>query len=206
MGLLSISYVCFQKPVLSYTFTFFLICSVFGTISLPLLICHFFFFLFFFFKSLQPRFHKSYRQSKTFLNVQTVSSGAVFCSNVVLITTPSSSMHFFSFFDMLPSTSTTTGMTLMLLMFHILLISVFSSWYLNFCFSFSLTLMSPGIVISIMAQLLSFNYGFLALISLSHWIITSHKIFTSSFSTTPSGACSYHFSLLIRLFFPHNFQ
>ena len=119
MGLLSISYVCFQKPVLSYTFTFFLICSVFGTISLPLPICHFFFF-FFFFKSPQPRFHKSYRQSKTFLNVRAVSSSAVFCSNVVLITTPSLSMHFFSFFDMLPSAPTTTGVTLMLLMFHIL--------------------------------------------------------------------------------------
>ena len=41
MGLLPISYV-FKKPVLSYTFTFFLTCSVFGTISLPLPICHFF--------------------------------------------------------------------------------------------------------------------------------------------------------------------
>ena len=164
-----------------------------------------FFFVFFFIKSAQTCFHKSYPQSKTFLNIRIVPSSAVFCNNVVPLTT-SSSMHFFSFFDVLPSAPTTTGMTLMLLMFHILLISVFSSWYLNFCFSFSLTLMSPGIVISIMAQLLSFNYGFLALISLSHWIITSHKIFTSSFSTTPSGACSYHFSLLFRLYFPHNFQ
>ena len=95
-----------------------------------------FFSFFFFFKSPQPRFHKSYRQSKTFLNVRAVSSSAVFCSNVVLITTPSFSMHFFSFFDMLPSAPTTTGVTLMLLMFHILLISVFSSWYLNFLFLF----------------------------------------------------------------------
>ena len=109
---------------------------------------------------------------------------------------------FFSFFDVLPSALTTTGMTLMLLMFHILLISLFSSWYLSFfSFSFSLTLMSPGIVISIMAQLLSFSFtrtisDFLVLIFLSHWIITSYKIFTSSFSTTPSRACSYHFLLL----------
>ena len=71
--------------------------------------------------------------------------------------------------------------------------------------------MSPGIAISIMAQLLSFLFtttisGFLALISLSHWIITSHKTFTSSFSTTPSGACSYHFSLLFELYLRHNFQ
>ena len=121
-------------------------------------------------------------------------------------------MHFFSFFDVLPSAPTTTEMTLMLLIFHIFLISLFGSWYLSFfSFSFSLTLMSPCIVISIMAQLLSFSFtrtisDFLALISLSHWIITSYKIFTSSFSTTPSRACSYHFSLLFRLYFPHNFQ
>ena len=36
---------CFQKPALSYTFTFFLTCSVFGTIS-PLPICYFLFFFF----------------------------------------------------------------------------------------------------------------------------------------------------------------
>ena len=52
-------------------------------------------------------------------------------SNAVLITTSSSSMHFFSFFDVLPSAPTTTGMTLILLMFHILLISRFISWYLS---------------------------------------------------------------------------
>ena len=90
-------------------------------------------------------------------------------------------MHFFSFFNILPSAPTTTGMTLMLIMFYILLISLFSSWYLSiFSFSFSLTLMSPGIAISIMAQLLSFLFtktlsGFLALIFVSHWIISSHK-------------------------------
>ena len=108
--------------------------------------------------------------------------------NTVLITTPSFSMQFFSFFDLLPSAPTITGM-----------ISLFNFWYLSIVyFSFSLTLMSPVIGISIMAQLLSFLFttticGFRALISLSHWIITSHKIFTSAFSTTPSGACSYHF-------------
>ena len=118
-----------QKPVLSYTFTLFLACSVFGTISFPLLICPFAFFSFI--KSPQPFFHKSYPQSKTFLNIRVVPSKAVFCSNAVLITTPSSSMNFFSFLDVLPSASTTTGMTLILLMFHILLISLFSSWYLS---------------------------------------------------------------------------
>ena len=117
---------CFQKPVLSYTFTFFLACSVFEVISLHLPICPFATF-FFFIKSSQPRFHKSYSQYKIFLNIRTVPSSAVFCSNAVFITTPSSSMYFFSFFDVLPSVPTTTRMTLMLLMFHILLISLFSS-------------------------------------------------------------------------------
>ena len=45
---------CFQKPVLFYTFTFFLTCSVFGTFFLPLPICpfafifHYFFLIYFF--------------------------------------------------------------------------------------------------------------------------------------------------------------
>ena len=90
-------------------------------------ICLFFFFI----KLPQSRFHKSYPQSKTFLNILAVPRSAVFCSNAVPITTYGSSMHFFSFFDVLPSASTTSGMTLILLMFRILLISLFSSWYLS---------------------------------------------------------------------------
>ena len=111
MGLLSISYVCFQKPALSYTFRFFCICSVFGTIPIPPPSCQFF--SFFSFSNLhpQPCFHKSYPQSKTFLNIRAAPGSAVFCSNAMLITIPSSSIHFFSFFDMLPSAPTTTGMT-----------------------------------------------------------------------------------------------
>ena len=93
----------------------------------------------------KPRFYNFYPQSKTFLNKQAVLISAVFCSNAVLITTPSSSAQFSSFFDVLPSAPTTTGITLILLMFHILLISLFSSWYLSiFSFSFSLILMSQG--------------------------------------------------------------
>ena len=71
------------------------------------------FFSFFSFSNLhpQPCFHKSYPQFKTFLNIRAVPGSAVFCSNAVLITIPSSSIHFFSFFDMLPSAPTTTGMT-----------------------------------------------------------------------------------------------
>ena len=125
----------------------------------------------------------------------------------MLITTPSSSMQFFSFFDVLLRAPTTISMTSMLLMFHFFFISLFSLWYLLiFSFSFSLTLMSQGKAISIMVQLFSFLFttiisDFLAMISLSHCIITSHKLFTSLFSTKPSGACSYYFSLHFRLYF-----
>ena len=73
---------------------FFLTCSVFGTICLPFPIYPFATFLIK--PSPQARFHKSYPQFKTFLNIRAVPSSAVFCSNTVLITTPSSSMHFFS--------------------------------------------------------------------------------------------------------------
>ena len=143
MGLLPISYVFKNLP--SSTFTFFLTISVFGAISHPLPIPHFSQ------KNLPPSnpvFHQPYSQSKTFLNMRPVPGSAIFCSNAVLITTPSSSMQFSSFFDLLPSAPTTTGMTLMRLMLHIILISFFSSRYLLiFSFFFSLTRMSPGIAI-----------------------------------------------------------
>ena len=67
----------------------------------------------------QSLFHKPYPQSKTFLNIRAVPSSAVLRSNTVLITTPSCSMQFFNSLDVLSSAPTTTGMTLMLLMFHI---------------------------------------------------------------------------------------
>ena len=114
----------FQKPVPSYSFTFFLTCSIFGTISLPLSIRHFFPFP-------QSRFHRPYSQSKTFLNIRAHPTSAIFCSNAVLITMPSYSMNFFNLFDVLPSTPTTTEMTLIFLMLHIVFISLFSSWYLS---------------------------------------------------------------------------
>ena len=113
-------------------------------------------------------------------------------------------MHFCSFFNVLPSGPTTTGMTLMLLIIHVLLISLFSSWYLsNFSFSFLLTLMSWGIAMSIMAQLPSFLFsttisGFLALISVTldhnipqnlHFFIfnnTFWSMFTPFFNSFPT--------------------
>ena len=114
MGLLPIPYVFNNLPF--YTFTFFLTCSVLVAISLSLPICHFFFFCFL--NSPQPHSHKPYPQYKTFVNIQAALSSAAFCNNTVFLTTPSSSMHFSSFFDVLPSDPTTTGMTLKLLVFH----------------------------------------------------------------------------------------
>ena len=64
-------------------------------------------------------------------------------------------MHFFSFFDMLPSAPATTGMTLMLLMFHVLLISLLSSWCLSvFSFFFQ----------SYLSRFSNINYGTTSLI------------------------------------------
>ena len=131
MGLFSISHV-FKKlhfPILLHSFSSVQFLEQFSSPFHP--ICHFFSS-----NIPQPRFHKSYPQSKTFLNIRAAPSSVIFCSNAVLITTPSSSMHFFSFFHVLPSAPVTTRMTLILLMFHILLLSVFSYWYLLF-FSFA---------------------------------------------------------------------
>ena len=97
-------------------------------------------------------------------------------------------------------------------MFHILLISLFSYWYLSiFPFTVLQTPMPSGIVISIIAKFLSFLFittisSFLSTISLSYWIKRSQKFFNSAFSTRPSGTCSYQFSFLFRLYFRHNFQ
>ena len=138
---------CFQKPVPFCTFTFFLTCSVFLTLSLLVPLPHIF-------PSVHPCSCKPYLLPKTFFNIAAVSSCAIFCTNPVLIT-PRSPVQFFSFFNVQPSALTITGMTLMFPTLHILLIPLFSSWYLNFFLLFWLTPMSPGVAVSIMAQHLS---------------------------------------------------
>ena len=106
MGLLSISYV-FKNLYLPIFLHIFLPAQVLEQFPSPSPFATFFSF------SLLPqsRFHKPYPQSKTFLNIRAAPSSAVFCSYAVLTTTPSSSMHFFSFFDVLPNAPNTTGMT-----------------------------------------------------------------------------------------------
>ena len=118
-------------------------------------------------------------------------------------------MHFFSFFDMLPSAPATTGMTLMLLMFHVLLISLLSSWCLSvFSFFFQ----------SYLSRFSNINYGTTSLIlihcnnigfsCLDLCVVLDHNIPQSLHFLifNNMGACSYHFSLLFRLYFPHTFQ
>ena len=75
----------------------------------------------------------------------------------------------------------------------------FKSWhFFIFSLSFSLTLTSAGTAISMINPFRSFLSikilsGLLAPITLSHWTSIFHNTFTSSFSTAPSGTCSYHF-------------
>ena len=116
MGLLSIF--VFQKPV--YTSVHFYILSHLFNFWI-LFPCPFPSPSFFSFPLPHSCFQKPYLQSKTFLDMQAVPSSVVFCSNVVLITS-SSSIKFFSFFDVLISAPTTTGMILLFLMLHVLLI------------------------------------------------------------------------------------
>ena len=80
---------CFQKPVLSYNFTLFLTCSVFGTISLSLPICPFafFYFLFYFFSLSNypnPVSKNLIRNLKPSLIDKLSLAGLCFCSNAVL--------------------------------------------------------------------------------------------------------------------------
>ena len=48
--------------------------------------------------------------------------------------------------------------------------------------------------------------SFLASIQWSHCIVISHKTFTDSLSSTPSGWCSNHLSTLLRSCFPQSIQ
>ena len=93
--------VYYPFPIFSKTCTF-LYFYILSHLLIHLLIFFFFFFSFFF-HSPQPHFHRPYPQSKTFLDMQAVPSSTIFCSNAVLITTPRSSMQFFSFFYVLRS-------------------------------------------------------------------------------------------------------
>ena len=86
----------------------------------------------------QPRFHKPYPQSKTFLNIRAVPINAIFCSNAMLMTTSSSSVQISSFFGVLSSAPTITGMTLLFLV--LLLCQHFTFAHnMRYCFLFLAT-------------------------------------------------------------------
>ena len=116
-------------------------------------------------------------------------------------------IHLSNAAETLPRAPVTTGKISTFLNFHNLLISFFKSWYFStFSFSFPSTLTSAGTAISIIIPFYYFlsitiRPGRLASIRLSHWIFMSRSALISLFSTAPSGACSYHFSLCSNLFF-----
>ena len=86
----------------------------------------------------QPRFHKPYPQSKTFLNIRAVPINAIFCSNAMLMTTSSSSVQISSFFGVLSSAPTITGMTVLFLV--LLLCQHFTFAHnMRYCFLFLAT-------------------------------------------------------------------
>ena len=116
-------------------------------------------------------------------------------------------IHLSNSAETLPRAPITTRTIPAFLNFHNFLISFFKSWYFStFSFSFSSTITSGGTAISIIIPFCSFlsittGSGRLGSIRLSHWIFVSHSTLISSFSTAPSGACSYHFSLCCNPFF-----
>ena len=139
--------------------------------------------------------------SNTFLSILAVPNKAVFCITPTLHVIPSFPIHLSNSVETLPRAPITTGTIATFLNFRNLLISPSKSWYFStFSFSFSSTLTSAGTAISIIIPFCSFlsitiRSGRLASIRLSHWIFMSHSTLISSFSTAPSRACSYHFSL-----------
>ena len=95
------------------------------------------------------------------------------------------------------------------LLFPVFFISLFNSWYFpTFSIFFSSTFPSTGAGMLMVFAFCSFlsakiKSGFFASITLSHWILTSHSNSILSFSTTPSGACLYLFSLHSSPLFQH---
>ena len=140
--------------------------------------------------------------SNTFLRILAVPNNAVFCSNPALMVIPSLSSHVSNLLLTAPRAPTTTGTTSCCLIPHSFPFSLFKSWYFSiFSPSFSYTLWSDGRAIStIITLLLSLSTttmsGLQASITWSHWMFMSHNILHLSFSTTPSGWWSYHFSRL----------
>ena len=127
--------------------------------------------------------------SNTFLSILAVPNKAVFCITPTLHVIPSFPIHLSNTADTLPRAPITTGIISTFLNFHNLPISFFKSWYFStFFFLFPLLFSST------------------LLYSSSDWIFMPHSTLISSFSTAPSRACPYHFSLCSNTFFLQIFQ
>ena len=137
--------------------------------------------------------------SNTFISFLAVPNKAVFCVTPTLHVISSFPIRLSNSAETLPRAPITTGTISTFLNFHNLLIPFFKSWYFStFSFSFSSSLTSAGTAISIIIPFCSFLS---ITIRLSHWVFMSHSTLISSFSTAPSGACSYHFPLCSNQFF-----
>ena len=116
----------------------------------------------------------------------------------------SSSIHTSDSIATLPRAHITTGTISTILSFHNPPIFLFKSWYFStFSLSFSPTLASADTTISIILPFWSFlsitNMPGLFL-CLCH-VVTLNLALTSSFSTAPSGTCSYQFYVCSKSFF-----
>ena len=141
----------------------------------------------------------------TFLSILAVPNKALFCITPTLHVAHSFPIDLSRCPETPPRASINIGTISAFLNVHNLLIS-YSNPGTFPLFSFSSTLASAGTEISIIISFCSFLSitiwsGCLASIRLSHWIFMPHSTLISSFSTTPSGACSHHFSLCSNSFF-----
>ena len=107
------------------------------------------------------------------------------------------SIHPSNSFVTIPRAPITTRTTSTIFSLYNIPISLFQSWCFSTCsFSFSPTLTFAGTAVSMIILFRSFlsikiMSGLLASITLSHWLLICHDIFTSSFSTALSRTCTH---------------
>ena len=133
--------------------------------------------------------------SNTFLSILAVPNKALFCITPTLHVILSFPIHLSNSVETLPMAPITTGTISTFLNSRNFLISFFKCWYFS-TFSFSSTFTSTIIRFCSFLSI-TIRSGHLASIRLSHWIFMSHSTLISSYSTAPSGVCSYHFSLCL---------
>ena len=129
------------------------------------------------------------------VNILTVPKNAVFSITPKLFPICSFSIHLSNSFVTIPRAPITTRTTSTIFSLYNIPISFLQSWYFStFSFSFSPSLTLAGTAVLMIILFRSFlsikiMSGLLASITLSHWLLTCHDIFTSSFSTALSRTC-----------------